>query len=87
MFVVLTYDISGPHIQKVLKICRRYLIHVQNSVFEGTISEAELNHLKVDLEKVAKPETDRICIYRIDNLKYTSKESWGMKSWYENGIL
>lgn len=37
MFVVLTYDISGPHIQKVLKICRRYLIHVQNSVFEGTI--------------------------------------------------
>lgn len=54
MFVVLTYDISGTHIQKVMKICRRYLVHVQNSVFEGTITESELNHLKVDLEKVLK---------------------------------
>lgn len=87
MFVVLTYDISGTHIQKVMKICRRYLVHVQNSVFEGTITESELNHLKVDLEKVAKPEVDRICIYRIENLKYTSKETWGIKAWSENGIL
>ena len=87
MFVVLTYDISGPHIQKVLKLCRRYLVHVQNSVFEGTITESELNQLKANLELLANPATDRICIYRIDNLQYTSKETWGLKSWSENCIL
>ena len=35
MFVVLVYDVKQERVGKVLKICRKYLTHVQNSVFEG----------------------------------------------------
>ena len=46
MFVVLSYDINQKRVNKVLKVCRKYLVHVQKSVFEGTITEAKLNSLK-----------------------------------------
>lgn len=41
MFVILVYDINIKRNKKVLKICRRYLNHVQKSVFEGVITEAK----------------------------------------------
>ncbi len=44
MYVILVYDISGDNggekiLTKVFKICKKYLTHIQNSVFEGEISE------------------------------------------------
>lgn len=50
MFVVLSYDINKKRVGKVLKICRKYLVHVHKSVFEGTITEAALGRLKRELE-------------------------------------
>ena len=46
MFVILVYDINIKRNKKVLKICRRYLNHVQKSVFEGVITEAKLKKSK-----------------------------------------
>lgn len=39
MYVILTYDVKVKRNPKVLKLCRKYLTHVQKSVFEGFISE------------------------------------------------
>ncbi|MEM3489884.1 MAG: CRISPR-associated endonuclease Cas2, partial [Nitrososphaerota archaeon] len=40
MYVILAYDIGEERVNKVLKICRKYLTWVQNSVFEGDLTEA-----------------------------------------------
>ena len=78
MFVIVTYDVAQKRVAKTMKICRKYLTHVQNSVFEGMITEAKLNKLKHELQEVIVPADDSICIYEIQNIKYTRKESIGV---------
>ena len=78
MFVIVTYDVSTKRVSKVMKTCRKYLTHVQKSVFEGMITESKLNQLKLELEKIIKCSEDEICIYKIQNLKFTSKEKIGI---------
>lgn len=78
MFVIVTYDVAQKRVTKTMKICRKYLTHVQNSVFEGMITERKLNKLKHKLQKVIEPADDSICIYEIQNIKYTRKESIGV---------
>ena len=78
MFIILAYDVNQKRVGKVLKTCRRYLHHVQKSVFEGTITESKLNHLKRDLQKIIDTEEDSICIYRMESTRYTTKEQIGV---------
>lgn len=78
MFVIVTYDVSAKRNSKVLKVCRKYLLHVQKSVFEGMITEARLKRLKNELAQVIKKDEDSIMIYRFETLKYSSKEVIGV---------
>lgn len=86
MWIILTYDIAVKRSAKVLKTCRKYLIHVQRSVFEGNISEKKLKKLKWELEKIIVPEDDQIAIYEFDTLRYSSKEIIGYHL-TENNII
>lgn len=70
MFVIVTYDVNVKRNNKVLKICRKYLVHVQKSVFEGNITEAKLRKLKSELKRTTKTDEDSVIIYRFDSLKY-----------------
>ena len=51
MNVILVYDVNHKRVNKIMKICRKYLIRVQNSVFEGSITESKLNKLKEEIRK------------------------------------
>ena len=56
MYVILVYDIvtdmQGKKIlPKVFKICKKYLVHIQKSVFEGEISKANLTALKHEYQR------------------------------------
>ena len=86
MFAILTYDVGQRRVSRVMKTCRRYLFHVQNSVFEGTITEARLNKLKSELEKKIEKETDSVCIYEFDSIKYSRKEQIGSVATYQTII-
>ena len=61
MYVVLVYDISKTdNGQKrwshVFKTCKKYLSHVQNSVFEGEISKVQLMKLQKELKPYINEE-------------------------------
>lgn len=86
LFAILTYDVGRKRVARVMKICRRYLLHVQNSVFEGTITEAPLKKLKAELEQKIEKETDSICIYEFDSVKYSRKEQIGSAATYKTII-
>lgn len=77
MFVILVYDVKTKRNNKILKICRKYLHHVQKSVFEGNLTEAKLKRLKNELKKISNEKEDSIIIYRFETLKYSSKEVLG----------
>ena len=60
MYVILTYDVHQKRVTKVHKVCKRYLNHIQRSVFEGNISELKLNNLKKELSSLISPQFDSI---------------------------
>ena len=84
MFVILTYDVAVKRVAKIMKICRKYLTHVQKSVFEGMITEGKLNQLKWELTSKIVCTEDEICIYIIESLKYSSKERIGKEKLNDN---
>ena len=61
-----------------MRICKKYLEHVQKSVFEGSITEAKLNKLKKELFRAIVKDEDSIIIYKFETLKYSSKEVIGL---------
>jgi len=77
MFVILVYDIDTKRVAKALKICRQYLDWVQNSVFEGEITQGKLECLKSDLNHIIKEEEDSVLIFEFDSTKYYKKEVLG----------
>lgn len=78
MFVILVYDVNSSRCAKVMKICKKYLHHVQRSVFEGMITESKLKGMRQELERNITSDADSVCIYQVDSLKYTSKLQIGI---------
>jgi CRISPR-associated protein Cas2 len=79
MFVIAMYDIGGKRVGKALKICRKYLNWIQNSVFEGELSKANLEKLKVDMQKIMDFEEDSFVLYILRDTKYSTREIIGLK--------
>ena len=77
MFVILVYDIHTKRVAKALKVCRQYLDWVQNSVFEGEITDGKLECLKSDLNHIIKREHDSVLIFEFESMKYYKKEVLG----------
>ena len=47
MYIVLVYDVSKDENGRkrwchIFKICKKYMTHIQNSVFEGELSKVQL---------------------------------------------
>lgn len=87
MKVILVYDINEKRVAKVLKTCRKYLHWVQNSVFEGEISEAKLEKLKLELRKIINKEEDSVIVYTFRAVWYTNRETIGLKKGGEELII
>ena len=79
MFVILYYDVNEKRCSKMLKTCRKYLQWVQNSVFEGEITEANFEKMIYELNKIIKEdEGDSIIVYKFRQMKYYSREVYGI---------
>ena len=63
MYVILVYDFGEKRVNKMLKLCRKYLNWIQNSVFEGEISETRLKELLMQSDKFMKKDEDSIIIF------------------------
>lgn len=78
MYIIWTYDVHRKRVAKVLKTCRKYLVHVQKSSFEGHITPAKLSALQKELANIIEPQTDSVQIYQLESPKYTKKIQIGM---------
>ncbi|MFY9214304.1 MAG: CRISPR-associated endonuclease Cas2 [Tissierellaceae bacterium] len=79
MFVILFYDFGEKRVGKALKICRKYLTWIQNSVFEGEITEANVRKLKYELERIMDKSYDSLIIYSFSSMKYYKREVIGVE--------
>ncbi len=83
MYMVLIYDIALDSANKtedakvmrnVFKICKKYLTHIQKSVFEGELSEPQLLALKQELKTWLRKDRDSCIIFRGRNNVWMKKE-------------
>ncbi len=74
MRIILVYDIKIEYeqdrqgqkrLRKTFKICKKYLSRVQNSVFEGEVTEGSYRSLLSELLKVIDKNIDNVVIYKI----------------------
>lgn len=77
MYVILVYDIGEKRVGKMLKLCRKYLNWIQNSVFEGEISEVKLEELKIKAKSLMKEDTDSMILFKSRDEKWLYKEVVG----------
>ncbi len=61
------YDIGEKRVNKVFKICKKYLTHFQKSVFRGEITPSNIISLKNELYKIIDEDEDFICIIKMLN--------------------
>ena len=61
------YDVKEKRVNKVFKVCKKYLSHFQKSVFRGEMSPSKLINFKKDLNKVIDRDEDFICIIKLMN--------------------
>lgn len=67
-YVYLFYDVKKERLDKVFKICKKYLNHYQNSVFRGEINPHDIINLKKEIEDVITID-DQVTL-----LKFLKKE-------------
>lgn len=79
LFVVLVYDVGEKRVARALKTCRKYLNWVQNSVFEGEISEVNLKKLKAEMTRIMNMSEDSVIIYIWRTQRYSSREILGVE--------
>lgn len=74
MFIILFYDVNEKRVAKMLKTCRKYLQWQQNSVFEGEITGAGLEKLKVDIKRIIHlDDGDSVIIYKFRTMQYSER--------------
>lgn len=71
------YDVGEKRVQKVFKVCKKYLSHFQYSVFRGEMTPSKLIQLRKDLKTVLNEEEDFVCIIKLMNDNVFGEEILG----------
>lgn len=73
------YDINEKRVNKIFKICKKYLTHYQKSVFRGKINPSNIIKLKKELSRIIKPKEDFISIIKMINEDNFAEDVLGTK--------
>ncbi len=79
MYVILVYDIEQKRVGKACKFLRKHLVWVQNSVFEGELTAAQLKEVKMGLKKIIKQDKDSVIIYKLRTKAAMTLETMGVE--------
>lgn len=79
MYDIVT-DEKGPKIARnTFKICKKYLTHIQKSVFEGDLTRLELMKLRSELNNYIRKDRDSLIIFKSRSERWLEKEFWGIE--------
>jgi CRISPR-associated protein Cas2 len=87
MYVLLVYDVEVKRVTKVHKFLKRHLHWVQNSVFEGELTEAQIETVKAGLKRLLNDETDSVLIYTAREARWLARETLGRERGETSNLL
>lgn len=87
MYVIIVYDVSVERVNKICKFLRRYLNWIQNSVFEGELTESQFREVKAEVKKRINESSDSVLIFIISSQSIMQKEFIGIKKAETSNIV
>lgn len=85
--MVVVYDVGVKRVEKVRRWLIQYLSWVQNSVFEGSLTEGQLVELMDGVEEIIDKEADSVYIYRVSDAKWLTKDVLGIEKEMTENII
>lgn len=79
MYFIAVYDVGQGRVQKVMKFLRKYLNHVQNSVFEGELTTAQYAEVKHGIGEIIDEDYDSVIFYNIGSTRWMGREILGQE--------
>lgn len=79
MYLIIVYDAAPKRGAKLLKFLRQHLIWIQNSVFEGEISKAQLEIIKKGIKDIINKEKDSVIYYKFNSMNYSERSVIGIE--------
>lgn len=77
MYVIAVYDVAAERTAKMLRLCRKYLHWIQNSVFEGELSELQLQQLISEAKEIMDENYDSFILFKSRHTHYMDKQLIG----------
>lgn len=60
----MSYDVGEKRVKKAHSIAQKYLIQVQNSLFQGNLTQGQLQKLQNELSLFLQSDTDKVVFYK-----------------------
>ena len=88
MYYIVVYDVRSPaRGTKLLKMLRQYLHHVQNSVCEGELTDAQYAELEYKTKQILDEDEDSCIIYCVGREKWMNREIIGVEKQRADNFL
>lgn len=79
MYIIAVYDMNEKRVGKMLKLCRQYLNWIQNSVFEGELTEVQLKELVYRAKEFMIVDEDNFIIFSSREKRWMDKQIIGLE--------
>ena len=79
------YDINTEtkagqkRLRQIFKLMKKYLIRIQNSVFEGEITKAKFEEMKLKVNDIIDSAIDSVIFFKSRDIKWMDKDICGFE--------
>jgi CRISPR-associated protein Cas2 len=85
MYVIAMYDINTEtkagrrRLRQIFKLMKKYLIRIQNSVFEGELTKAKFEEMKLKVKDLIDSTIDSVIFFKSRDIKWMDKDICGFE--------
>ena len=80
MYDINTMTKAGrKRLRQIFKLMKRYLIRIQNSVFEGEITKAKFEEMKSKVNEIIDSTIDSVIFFKSRDIKWMDKDICGLE--------
>ena len=85
MYVIAMYDINTEtksgrkRLRHIFKLFKKYLIRIQNSVFEGELTKAKFQEMKLQVNDIINSTKDSVIFFKSRDIKWMDKDICGFE--------
>ncbi|MEW6655076.1 MAG: CRISPR-associated endonuclease Cas2 [Bacteroidota bacterium] len=79
MYIIIVYDAGPKRGTKLLKFLRQHLIWVQNSVFEGEVTDSEFEVIVKGIKDRINKEKDSVIYFTFSSRNYSERGIIGVE--------